>query len=144
MIEIVLLGKPVAKGRPRFNTATGRAYTPEKTAKYETMLRYAAAEVMGDRPPLEGPLNMEMLIVAPVPASWPKKKQAAALSGALRPTGKPDVDNFMKVIDSCNLVVWIDDSQITDATLRKRYGDRPRMEIRVWPSDSTPTTGVFE
>ena len=144
MIEIVLLGKPVAKGRPRFNTATGRAYTPEKTAKYETMLRYAAAEVMGDRPPLEGPLRLEMSIVAPIPVSWPKKKQSAARAGQIRPTGKPDLDNFMKVIDAANLVVWIDDGQITDATLRKTYGDKPGITIRVWPSDPTPTTGVFQ
>ena len=143
MIEIVLLGKPVAKGRPRFNRESGRAYTPEKTVKYETMLRYAAEQVMGARPPLEGPLRLEMSVVAPIPASWPKKKQAAALAGELRPTGKPDVDNFMKVIDSCNLVVWIDDSQIVDAHLKKTYGDKPRMEIRVHPLSATTETGVF-
>lgn len=144
MIEIVLLGKPVAKGRPRFNRESGRAYTPAKTAKYETMLRYAALEVMGARPPLEGPLRLEMQIVVPIPASWPKKKQAAARAGELRPTGKPDLDNFMKVIDSCNLVVWIDDGQITDSTLRKTYGDKPRVEIRVWPTESPTNHGVFE
>lgn len=144
MIEIVLLGKPVAKGRPRFNRETGRAYTPEKTAKYETLLRYAATQVMGDRPPLEGPLRLEMSIVAPVPVSWPKKKQAAALAGEIRPTGKPDLDNFMKVIDAANLVVWIDDGQITDATLSKSYGEKPGMTIRVWPTESPPTKGVFE
>jgi Holliday junction resolvase RusA-like endonuclease len=144
MIEIILLGKPVAKGRPRFNRESGRAYTPAKTVKYETMLRYAAVEVMGARPPLEGPLRLEMHIVVPIPASWPKKKQAAARAGELRPTGKPDLDNFMKVIDSCNLVVWIDDGQITDSTLRKTYGDKPRVEIRVWPTESPTNHGVFE
>lgn len=147
MIEIVLLGKPVAKGRPRFNTQTGVAYTPEKTVKYETQLRFAAGEVMGDRAPLEGPLRLEMDVVAPIPASWPKKKQAAARAGELRPTGKPDLDNFMKVIDAANLVVWVDDSQIVDATLRKTYGDKPGMWIRVSQisfDESQPTNGVFQ
>lgn len=142
MIEIVLLGRPVAKGRPRFNRETGVAYTPAKTVKYETELRYAAEQVMGDRPPLEGPLRLHMKIVAPIPASWPKKKQAAALAGEIRPTGKPDLDNFMKVIDAANLVVWIDDSQITDATLQKFYGEKPGMWIRV--DQVQPTTGVFQ
>lgn len=141
MIEIVLLGRPVAKGRPRFNRETGTAYTPAKTVKYETELKFAAAQVMGSRPPLEGPLHLEMDIVAPIPASWPKKKQAAARAGELRPTGKPDLDNFMKVIDSANLIVWVDDSQIVDATLRKKYGDKPGMWIRVRPLHANE--GVF-
>lgn len=142
MIEIVILGKPVAKGRPRFNRESGRAYTPAATVKYETQLKYAAAQVMGDRPPLEGPLRLEMSVVAPIPVSWPKKKQEAARAGEIKPTGKPDLDNFMKVIDAANLVVWIDDSQITDARLTKRYGDKPGMWLRISPIE--PNQGVFE
>lgn len=141
MIEIVLLGKPVAKGRPRFNRETGRAYTPAKTVSYEAMLRYAALEAMGGSPPLEGPLALSMQVVVPIPASWPKKKQADARSGALRPLGKPDVDNFHKVIDAANMVVWIDDAQIVDSHITKEYGDRPGMWIRVSPLQ--PATGVF-
>lgn len=141
MIEIVLLGKPVAKGRPRFNRETGVAYTPAKTVKYETELKFAAAQVMGDRPPIDGPLRLEMDIVVPVAVSWPKRKQAAALAGEIRPTAKPDLDNFMKVVDAANLVVWIDDSQIVDARLTKRYGDKPGVWLRVFPL--TPNDGVF-
>ncbi len=145
MIEIVLLGKPVAKGRPRFNTQTGVAYTPEKTRTYEQMLRLAASDVMGDRPPLEGPLRVEMLVVVPVPKSWPKKKQADALAGRIWPTGKPDNDNFYKVIDAGNLVVWVDDGQIVQSKIEKRYGDRPRLELRVdTVNSSTSPTGVFD
>ena len=133
MIEIVLLGKPVAKGRPRFNRETGAAYTPEKTRTYEQMLRLAAEDAMKGAPPLEGPLRVEMLVVAPVPKSWPAKKQAAALAGEIFPTGKPDWDNFGKVVDAANLVVWVDDGQIVDGRVTKTYGDRPRLELRVWP-----------
>lgn len=151
MIEIVLLGRPVAKGRPRFNTGTGRAYTPAKTIKYESELKLAAEGVMGDRPPLDGPLRLEMTVVVPIPKSWSQKKQAAARAGELRPTSKPDLDNFLKVVDSGNLVVWEDDSQIVDCSVSKHYGDKPRMEIRVTPlkeadaaTDSPNTNqGVF-
>ena len=133
MIEVVLLGKPVAKGRPRFNKETGIVYTFEKTRSYEQMLRLAAVDAMAGRPPLEGPLRLDMLVVAPIPTSWPKKRQAMALAGDLLPTGKPDLDNFMKVVDAANLVIWVDDGQVVDARLRKSYGDRPRMVIRVEP-----------
>lgn len=128
----MLLGKPVAKGRPRF-TEAGHAYTPEKTRSYEQMLRLAAQDAMGDRPPLEGPLQLDMLVVAPIPRSWSLKKQAAARSGALLPTGKPDWDNFGKVVDAGNLVLWADDSQICDGRVRKIYGDKPGMWIKVQP-----------
>ena len=139
MIEIVLLGEPVAKGRPRFSQATGHAYTPEKTRSYEQMLRLAATDVMGDRPPLEGPLKVDMRVVKAIPRSWPKKKQEAARTGALLPTNRPDFDNFAKVVDSCNLVIWVDDGQIVDARIRKLYGQKPGLWLTV-----TPITGVFE
>jgi Holliday junction resolvase RusA-like endonuclease len=138
MIEIVLLGEPVAKGRPRFSQATGHAYTPEKTRTYEQMLRLAATDVMGDRPPLEGPLTLDMRVVKSIPRSWPKKKQDAARSGALLPTGKPDWDNFGKVVDAGNMVIWVDDGQIVDGRVRKSYGEKPCMIITV-----TPLEGVF-
>ena len=138
MIEIVLLGEPVAKGRPRFSQATGHAYTPEKTRTYEQMLRLAATDVMGDRPPLEGPLTLDMRVVKSIPRSWPKKKQDAARSGALLPTGKPDWDNFGKVVDAGNMVIWVDDGQIVDGRVRKSYGEKPGMWITI-----TPMEGVF-
>lgn len=138
MIEIVLLGEPVAKGRPRFSQATGHAYTPEKTRNYEQMLRLAATDVMGDRPPLEGPLTLDMRVVKGIPRSWPKKKQDAAKAGALLPIGKPDWDNFGKVVDAGNMVIWVDDGQIVDGRVRKSYGEKPGMWITV-----TPLEGVF-
>jgi Holliday junction resolvase RusA-like endonuclease len=146
MIEIVLLGKPVAKGRPRFNTETGVAYTPEKTRTYEQMLRLAATDVMAGRAPLEGPLQVDMLVVVPIPKSWPLKKQAAALAGEILPTGKPDNDNFYKTIDAGNMVVWVDDGQIVKSRIEKRYGDRPRLELRVSSVNTSEPhpQGVFE
>lgn len=133
MIEVVVLGEPVAKGRPRFDRATGRAYTPAKTRSFEGALKYAAQQVMGERPPLEGPLRLEIEVVTPIAASWPKKRQEAARTGQELPTKKPDWDNFGKVVDALNLVVWVDDGQICDGRVVKRYGDKPGMWVRVWP-----------
>lgn len=140
MIEIVVLGVPVAKGRPRFNKETGRAYTPAKTASFEAQLKYAALQVMGDRPPLEGPLSVNMDVVLPISVSWPKKRQAAALAGTERPTKRPDLDNFAKTLDAANMVVWQDDGQIVDLKVTKRYGDKPGMWIKVSP---LAAEGVF-
>lgn len=131
MIEIVVLGVPVAKGRPRFAKATGHTYTPEKTRNFEAALKYAAEQVMGDMPPLSGPISLEIDVKLPISASWTKKQQAAARSGALRPTKKPDFDNYAKTVDALNMVVWQDDGQVVEATVRKTYSDKPGMWIRV-------------
>lgn len=133
MIEIVVLGTPVAKGRPRFARETGHAYTPEKTRNFEAALKYAAQQAMGGLPPLEGPLAVEMEVVMPISASWPKKRQAAARDGLEWPTKKPDFDNFQKTVDALNMVVWIDDGQIVRSKFEKRYGGKPGMWIRVTP-----------
>ena len=140
MIEIVVLGAPAAKGRPRFAKATGHTYTPEKTRNFEAALKYAAEQVMGDKPPLDGPLELDMRVVVPIAQSWPKKRQAAARELREWPTRKPDFDNFQKCVDGLNMVVWIDDGQIVRSTFEKRYGEKPGMWIRVKPLQE----GVFD
>ncbi|CDZ55036.1 RusA family crossover junction endodeoxyribonuclease [Neorhizobium galegae] len=140
MIEIVLAGPPMGKERVR-STRQGHVYTPERTVNYEGRLAYAAQEVMGDRPPLDGALEVDICCYMAVPESKPKKWKAAALSGAIRPTKKPDYDNFAKICDALNLIVWVDDAQVVDGRIRKFYSDRPRMEIRVTPI--TDEEGVF-
>ena len=131
MIEIVVLGTPVAKGRPRFAKETGHAYTPDKTRNFEAALKYAAMQAMGDRPPLEGPVKLTMRVVLPVAKSWPKARRALALLNLILPTKKPDFDNYQKTVDALNEVVWLDDGQITDSHFTKRYGDKPGTWIQV-------------
>lgn len=120
----------MAKQRVRVTNA-GHAYTPERTVNYEARLAYAAQEVMAGRPLLEGPLDVEVEIRMPIPASRPKKWQTAALAGTERPTKKPDADNFAKVLDALNLIVWADDSQIVDLHVRKIYHAAPAFIARV-------------
>ena len=132
MIEIVLAGEPMAKGRVRV-TKTGHAYTPERTLNYEARLAAEAQHVMGDRPLLEGPLSVEIEIRMSIPMSKPKKWQEAALRGDIRPTKKPDLDNFAKVADAFNLIVWQDDSQIVDLRVTKHFHDKPAFIARIKP-----------
>ena len=133
MIEIVLLGAPRGKERPRTTRDSQRMYTPDKTARYEERLSNMAQQVMGDKPLLEGPLAVELDIRLPITASWPKKRQDAARRGIERPTKKPDWDNFAKILDALNLIVWVDDSQIVDGRVRKSYSDKPGTWITVYP-----------
>ena len=131
MIEIVLAGVPVGKGRPRFVKSTGRAFTPEKTVRFEDRLSIVAQEAMAGRAPLDGPLEVELEVRMPVPLSKPKRWRDAALAGLIRPTKKPDADNFAKGLDACNMIVWVDDSQIVELHVKKIYHEAPAFVARV-------------
>lgn len=120
-------------------TRAGHAYTPERTVNYEGRLALAAQHTMAGRPPLEGPLVVDIAAYMPVAVSKPKRYRVAALSGEIRPIKKPDYDNFAKICDALNLIVWVDDAQVVDGRIRKFYSDQPRMEIRVRPLEE----GIF-
>lgn len=123
-------GKPVGKGRPRFVRSTGRTYTDKNTASYENLVRMAFTEAYPDWVPAAGAVELHIWITFAVPASWSKKKQAAALNGEIRMTSKPDIDNIEKSIcDGLNTVAWKDDSQIDTKFSCKKYGNQS--EVRV-------------
>lgn len=134
MIEIVLAGAPMGKQRVRLRK-DGHAYTPERTVTFEGRLAYAAQNVMGDRPLLDGEIVADVVVLMPIPKSKPAKWRAAALAGAIRPTSKPDADNFAKMLDAVNLIVWTDDAKIVRLTVDKFYSDRPAFALRVRPAD---------
>lgn len=118
-------------------TRSGHAYTPERTVNYESRLALEAQRVMGSQPLFEGPLIVDVVAVMPIAESKPKKWKAAALSGEIVPTKKPDWDNFGKILDALNMVVWIDDAQIFRGTVEKFYGDKPMLAVRVrYPTEA--------
>lgn len=132
MIRFTVPGVPVAKGRPRISTRGGfaRAYTPAKTVAYEGLVALAGQDAMNGVAPYCGPLAVEARAVFPIPASWTKKRRAAALYH----TSKPDGDNLAKAIgDGLNGVVWKDDSQVASWRIVKVYGETPGLHIEVAP-----------
>lgn len=121
-------GAPVGKGRPRFVRKTGRVYTPEKTASYESLIAYAGHQAMDGREVIAGPVSIKVTATFPIPASWSAKKKAAALYH----TGRPDADNIVKAAgDALNGIVWADDSSIARLSIAKVYGDRPGLHVFV-------------
>lgn len=142
MISITLAGPPLGKGRVRFVKATGRTFTPERTVTFESRLAFEAQHVMNGRPLLEGPLSVSMRVFMAIPESKPKRWKADALARRVFPTKKPDADNFAKMLDALNMIVWVDDSQIVELGVCKRYSDAPRMEITV--EEMQEPEGIFE
>ena len=128
-------GAPQGKGRAR-STRSGKHYTPARTAKYETLIALAGQTAMEQAglalELMRGPVRFELDVICPIPASWSKKKQAQAAANTIHPTTKPDADNVMKACcDGLNSVVWVDDVQVVDATITKRYGPVPGVSVTV-------------
>jgi Holliday junction resolvase RusA-like endonuclease len=133
-ITVIVDGAAVAKGRPRFVRKTGIAFTPPHVRQYEDAARFAASVAMAGRAPIAGPVRLEMVVELAIPASWSKKKHAAALLGEVMPTSRPDIDNYLKSIcDALNTIVVVDDSQIVELRARKRYSDQPKLVATVFP-----------
>jgi Holliday junction resolvase RusA-like endonuclease len=132
VVDFIIDAVPVAKGRPRFSSRGGfvKAYTPAKTSDWETVVRTEAVKAMGSSSPLDGAVALSMRFYLPIPASWSKKRTEAAKSGQERHVKKPDVDNFAKaVMDACNGVLFVDDSQVVDMHVAKYYSDWPRVAV---------------
>lgn len=106
-------------------------YTPAKTADERLSIRQFASNAMGDQPPMQGPIDLKVCWYRAVPKGFSKRKTEAAIAGAVLPVTKPDFDNYVKMIDALKGIVWVDDAQVTDAHLFKRFSDRPRVVIHV-------------
>lgn len=128
----------IPKGQMRARHAVingfSRTYKDPKQAKEEEALmallgRYQPAE------PLEGPLLLGVKAYLPIPASKPKSWKASALSGGIRPTVKPDLDNLLKHVKDClsMLRFWGDDRQVVGYLPHtgKWYSESPRWEIEI-------------
>lgn len=151
MLTIVVPGEPTAKGRPRIgiNPGTGRAqaFTPSKTRQAEGEIKYFAMRAMHGRDIISGPVSLVVIAYRSKgmpgnadakPGTKSRAQWDAANEGRIAPVSKPDGDNYLKAAqDACNGIVWKDDAQVVDCTIRKRFSDRPRLEIHVAIWDPT-------
>lgn len=140
-IRITVPGPPRALERNRHRIVTTRDkrqfvanYLPSQSAKEQSTIRWYASQAMNGRAPIDCPIELRFAAYLAVPASWSKKKQAAALADQLRPGSKPDLSNLIKQCeDAMNSICYRDDSLITDCALFKRYSTNPRIVIHLCP-----------
>lgn len=113
-------------------------YPDPATEAYERTLSEAAGLFMRGRPPTLNPVALLVHSFRPIPESWSRRDKEAALAGAILPTSRPDWDNYGKITDALNEIVWKDDSQVVDGRSIKLYSDRPALRIEVREFLSTP------
>lgn len=84
--------------------------------------------------PLGTPLIFEALVFLPIPSRFTRGEEAAARAGELRPTGKPDLDNWIKLpMDALEGIAYANDSQIVGfGNSGIWYAAQPRLELHVY------------
>lgn len=134
-IVIEMAGRPRGKGAGRAAVTPhgfAHVYTDPKTRSYESQLRFAAQQAMAGANPTAQPIAVHIDVRLQIPNSWSKKKRAGALAGVVAATTKPDCNNFSKALDALNGIIWVDDRQIVDERIQKRYAEQPGLTIKVW------------
>lgn len=114
MTHFTVPGRPVPKERPRFNTRTGRAYTPRRTKDYEVHVGWHAR--------IGGVMLTESAVILRIKAYTRTKIHG-------------DVDNIAKVVaDGLKGIAYLDDKQVVRIEAEWAQGeDRAEVEIEEVP-----------
>lgn len=132
MIEFEIPGDPVAKQRPRM-TKSGHIYTPEKTRKYEKLVKEAYLNhSRGWKFGKDAPLEIRIVAYFSIPKSDSNKRKNEKKMGVIRPTIKSDIDNICKsILDGLNGVAYVDDKQIVSLYASKWYAESPKVRVMI-------------
>lgn len=134
MIEFIVDGQPQRKRRPRFRRIGNyvQTYTPKETHDYEKHIVDCYLEQVGQVMLEDVPIKVNITAYFQVPKAFSKRKRQEAITHIIKPHNRLDVDNIAKVVlDALNGVAYSDDHYITDLTIRKRYAEQPRLEVRI-------------
>lgn len=137
MIRLVIPGQPIGKGRPRIGTfrGHGRAFTPQKTVRWEDAAVVAIRSAVGS-PMLSSPLRLDIVAVFDRPKRMLAKKWQNRRELHI---SKPDKDNVEKIVADALQKAGVirDDCLICDGSTSKRYADRveaAHVEVLISPA----------
>ena len=136
MIHFKIEGKPVPQGRPRaVRMGAGvRMYDPPKSKAYKQMVSARVRSYMkiNGIQTITEPLAIHLNFYFTPPKSYSKKRIRAIEAKEELFTKKPDLDNLAKsILDSCNNLLFKDDSQIVGLTIGKHYGHEDYVDVKV-------------
>lgn len=107
-------------------------FTPKKQRDYGAVIRDAARAAMGEREPVDEPVEVKIVAVFAPPKTRTKKQREATSAGFK--ASKPDAGNIEKIItDAMNCIVYTDDARVAVCHVAKVYGTRPELRVSVLP-----------
>lgn len=136
IVELFAAGKVVPQPRTTDGKQGVRIMAPARHAirGWRQVLRMKAQDGMKGRTPVTGPIRLEVLFLFPRPKRLQKPKNINDM--VLHDNDSGDWDNIGKAVsDSFNMVVWMDDCQVSTVFLRKRFAmmtEAPGVLVRVY------------
>ncbi len=128
MLKMLIHKRPEPKARPRA-TKRGVMYTPKKTKLFEDMIRFHTEANMEGSEPMQGSLEVRLVLSFKYSASWPQKRKIPQPH-----IMRPDLDNLVKSItDGMNGIAYQDDCQISKLVCEKVFGEEDFISVEVIP-----------
>lgn len=130
--EFEINEKAIGKARPRFDSRTGRVYTPTATRSFEEKVKWVFTSKynIATQPSIK-PFSAK-IIATYKPAESLSNKKKAELISQKDYTKKPDADNIAKsILDALNGLAYKDDSQVDVLLVIKEYGIENKIYIEL-------------
>jgi Holliday junction resolvase RusA-like endonuclease len=133
-----VFGRPQAKGSKRAITLRNSRHVAvvdsnRNAAPWAAHVSHAAAIAQGSQPLIRGPVTVDMTFHFARPRAHFRTGRNAAELRSTAPahmTTMPDIDKLARcALDALTGVVFKDDGQVCELTLRKRYGEPERLEV---------------
>lgn len=130
MIRFSIQCEPRPQGRPRMITrGKGGSVLPFPRQMVDVhsqnMRAILVKAAQGHMPPvpLEGPIILYITVRKQKPKSYARNRWAWTVT--------PDLDNFVKLVDCFNGVLWRDDAQIIEIHARKEFSPTPGFDFLI-------------
>ena len=131
VINITYLGEPKAQPRARVSSNLNHFYDPGKSFKL-TIAEAISAQLGKGFKPLDQAIYFTARFYKPYPKSTSRKNSVLMELGVIRPTSKPDLDNYEKLLyDSLLNLLYRDDSVVVHGNHQKFFSAKPRVEIEI-------------
>lgn len=139
MLELTIIGEPIALARPRFYVRAGKTccYNSQKAEMMQvrSVMAHQMAQCMDShsrQTAIEAcSLASNRRLAVSLDFYMPCLKSSPNRLG-MRSTSKPDLDNLLKFYLDCgNGILWADDRYISDLAACKLYDETPRTVIKI-------------
>ena len=128
-MEFYVEGKIVPKQSFRYSYRGG--YISNKVKQYADKVKNSfESEYPNWRVDNKNAFKMEIDIFVKIPQGKNKTFKMRCLAGEIRPLKRPDIDNCAKnILDALNGILYADDKQIVELTIRKHYAESDYVKI---------------
>jgi Holliday junction resolvase RusA-like endonuclease len=119
ILRIIISEEPVPKGRSRVVFSNGKvhSYTPQHTREAQDSIVVRLKRYQDECFPKDIPLKLTAVFYRTKSKYLPKREEL--------PFRKPDLDNLLKLLsDAANGILFVDDAQLCDIHVSKRWTDK--------------------